>query len=100
MIDRDRVAVILGQSGGGYEALERLEAAGYRVVRAGLVPRLDALDESEQMLRQLANIADHIHNRSDIGRAADQIRALRNLALVVLGIDRDDVDEEGEGATS
>ncbi len=100
MIDRDRVAVILGQSGGGYQALERLEVAGYRVVRAGLVPRLDALDESEQVLRQLSNIAGRIHSRTETGQAADQIRALRDLALVVLGIDRDDVDEEGEGATS
>ena len=45
MIDRDRVIEILDNADGGGAALDALEEAGYRVVRAGMVPQLDALDD-------------------------------------------------------
>lgn len=91
LIDRDHVAEVLRANPEG--ALEELEAEGYRVVRAGMVPRLDALDEVERMLDRLGGILGAIHDSRKTGEAAWQIQQLRKLALLVLGIDRDDVDE-------
>jgi len=90
MIDRDHVADLIGPD--GYARLEALEEDGYRVVRAGMVPRLDALDEAEQMLVQLSRIGGAIHSPSGTDNAARQIGQLRELALRVLGINRADVD--------
>lgn len=94
MIDRGHVIEIIeeGLRNSG-DPLEALESEGYRVVRAGMVPHLDALDEAEQMLTRLWHISGAIHSPQEAGEAATQIRQLRELALMVLGIDRTDVDE-------
>jgi hypothetical protein len=92
LIDREYVAQIL-RDNRGQEALEALEAEGYEVVRAGLVPQLDALDDAERMLDCLGEISGAIHDPGKARHAATQIRQLRELALLVLRIDRDDVDD-------
>lgn len=97
MIDRERVVEILQRTHEGADPLEALEEAGYAVVRAGMVPRLDALDEAEQMLTRLWHISGQIHSPGKAGDAATQIRQLRELALMVLGIDRADVDDPQGG---
>jgi hypothetical protein len=96
LIDREHVIEILSGTNAGFsDPLEALETEGYQVVRAGLVPRIDALDDAEQMLDRLGSIIGAIHDPRKARDAATQIRQLRELALLVLRIDRDDVDEAG-----
>lgn len=95
MIDRDRVADIIhagNQNAGGHEILGRLETAGYRVVREGMVPRIEDLDATQWMLNAAQSAIQKLTSPHDARKASEQIAALRDLALVVLRIDRDDVD--------
>lgn len=96
MIDRDRVAQIIGQDNsciGGHQLLDHLEAEGYRVVRAGMVPKFDDLDSISMMLEVLAQRVDG--HSAEANQADLTLRTLRDLALLVLRIDRDDVDQTG-----
>jgi hypothetical protein len=97
MIDRDRVADIIhagNQNAGGHEILERLETAGYRVVREGMVPQIEDLDATQWMLGAAQPLAGRLAGAAhDVRKASETVTLLRDLALVVLRIDRDDVDQ-------
>ncbi len=97
MIDREKVAALLYGGGvppeSGQELLERLEAAGYRVVRAGMVPDFAPLDSVQRRFRQLpagAGCIDHSLART----VSDAVLAASAQSMVILGIDPSDVDPE------
>jgi hypothetical protein len=96
MINRDSVARIIqlgNEQFSGDEILTKLENEGYRVVRAGMVPKLDDLDDVAAVLGRLGINGGQVqHNRCAAHEAALTIRQLRDLALAVLRIDREDVD--------
>jgi hypothetical protein len=97
VINRDRVAGIIGAGNpttSGHDLLTRLEDAGYRVVRAGLVPRFDDLDDISRVMDDVGRFSGHVLNTSgEAKQAALTIRHLRDLALMVLRIERTDVDK-------
>lgn len=76
----------------GEELLDDLEQAGYRVVRAGMVPQLADLDSVAEMLEGLTGISGEIHSVRDVSQAEAMIRQLRRLAVLVLRLDLADVD--------
>lgn len=92
MVNRDAVALILGRRhsmADGYEVLGDLEGEGYRVVQAGMVPQFDDLDSIVSLLKVLGDIGGQIHDPRKAREAAHQIEWLRDLAILVLRIDRD-----------
>lgn len=99
MIDRERVARILGDGvlDTGLGFLDSLEASGYRVVPAGLVPQFDDLSEVADILNRLGNWTNATHQPQQAKSAAILIRQLRDLACLVLRVDmesREDRDSE------
>lgn len=100
MISRDAVAVILGRGHSmvdGHEILGNLEEAGYRVVRAGMVPQFDDLDDVAAMLSRLGSWGGQVQHNSIRARdASTTIRQLRDLAVLVLRIDPDAIDQTSE----
>lgn len=69
-----------------------LEVGGYRIVRAGMVPQLDALEHTVQVLNGVASL-DVDAVIADAADARNTVRSLAELAIVVLGLDPADRDE-------
>lgn len=91
-IDVERVAEIISAGNSartGHDLLADLEAEGYRVVPEGLVPQFEDLDTVERLLNVLGDIGGQVHDPVKCRQARNQIQWLRDLALLVLRIDRD-----------
>lgn len=90
-IDRERVAALISQNtpADGGDVLAVLELNGYAVVPQGLVPQFEDLDTVERLLKVLGDIGGQIHDPVKCRQARNQVQWLRDLALLVLRIDRD-----------
>lgn len=102
MTNRDEIAAHLSSStpADGYQVLEVLETHGYRVVPAGLVPQFEDLDTVTRLLKVLGDVGGRIHNPVKCREAANQLEWLRDLAILVLRIDPDAMEQsdlEGRG---
>jgi hypothetical protein len=99
MINRDEITAYLDRTAslGGDRQLEELETHGYRVVPAGLVPQFEDLDTVTRLLKVLGDVGGRIHNPVKCREAANQLEWLRDLAMLVLRIDPDAMEDASNG---
>lgn len=74
-----------------------LEVGGYRIVRAGMVPRLDELKHTAEILQSLSPRLEKF--TPGVATSVVTLKWLIELSTVTLGLDLDDVDET-DGADS
>jgi hypothetical protein len=99
VIDRERVAGLIGShygQGHGEDVLGQLEDAGYRVVRAGMVPDFKSLETVQGRFAEMAEMMTKRLSDNAFRTTASSISQVIQLSMIALGIDVNDVDKVSE----